>query len=115
MYAALARRRPGITFVAQPPPTDDVLPRMDIAGFVGFARTGPVDVPVVVTDVARFVEVFGGPVTLVRDAATGERLGGYLADAVAAFFAGGGRRCWVVRVTGRETGRPGSPTAARAG
>ena len=37
----------------QPPPPDDVLPRMDVAAFVGFAERGPLDTPVAVEDLAR--------------------------------------------------------------
>lgn len=94
-------RLPGITFVGGSLPPDDVLPRMDVAGFVGFAETGPVDQPVPIADPAGFAEVFGGPVALLRDADTGEPVVGQLADAVTAFFANGGQRCWVVRVAGR--------------
>src|SRR5262249_49622776 len=75
---------------------------------------GPVDVPVAITDRARFAEVFGPPVKLFRDAATGRLVRGYLADAVAAFFALGGRRCWVVRVTSRQSVPPFASRAERA-
>ena len=101
---ALARRLPGITVAAPPDQAAELLPRMDVAGFVGFAATGPVDVPVAVTDPAGFAEVFGAPVELFSDAVTGRPVRGYLADAVAAFFAMGGRRCWVVRVAARPRG-----------
>ncbi|MFE2879331.1 hypothetical protein ACFXG6_25380 [Streptomyces roseus] len=95
------RRLPGITFEQSLPHPGDPLPRMDIAGFVGFASTGPLDVPVAVEDMTRFTEVFGERVPLFRDAVTGEQAYGHLAPTVDAFFAAGGRRCWVVRVAGR--------------
>ncbi len=69
--------------------------RMDVAGFVGIARQGPVDVPVPVQSWRQFQANFGD--------FTGA---GYLAYAVRAFFENGGRKCWVVRVA--------SPTAASA-
>ncbi|MEV5409802.1 hypothetical protein AB0K60_13305 [Thermopolyspora sp. NPDC052614] len=107
--ATVQRRLPGIVFEPWSPPPDDVLPRMDIAGFVGFAETGPIGTPVAVPDPARFTEVFGGPVTLFRDVASGERVTGYLAAAVETFFRNGGRRCWVVRVAGAGEPAPASP------
>jgi hypothetical protein len=108
---APVRRLPGITVTVPPDETAGLLPRMDVAGFVGFAATGPVDVPVAITDPARFAEVFGPPAELFRDAVTGRLVRAYLSDAVAAFFAMGGRRCWVVRVTARQ---PVPPFASRA-
>lgn len=104
---ASSRRLPGIRFEAQPPPPEAALPRMDIAGFVGFAATGPLDVPVVVEDMARFTEVFGEAAPLFWDQVTGEAVSAYLAPTVRAFFRNGGTRCWVVRVAGRR-GRPPS-------
>ena len=71
---------------------------MDVAGFVGFATRGPIDVPVPVEDVTRFRDVFGPPLALVRDRETGERATAHLHGAVESFFRNGGRRCWVVRV-----------------
>jgi hypothetical protein len=65
--------------------------RTDIAGFVGIARSGPLDTPVPVESFRQFVSHFGGY--------TGA---GYLAYAVQAFFANGGRRCWVVRVASKD-------------
>ena len=111
--ALLSRPLPGITFAPPAAAPDDTLPRMDIAGFVGFAERGPVDVPVAVADPARFQEVFGGPVALFRDTATGEVAYGQLAAAVSAFFAEGGQRCWVVRVTARAEDPPYSSRAVQ--
>src|SRR5689334_18560165 len=82
---------------------------MDIAAFVGFAASGPIDVPVPVEDVARFEEIFGRALPLAWDRAAGTALEAQLAPAVRAFFRDGGRRCWVVRVAG---GAPGAPAAA---
>jgi len=49
MVVALAPRRlPGLQFTTVAAPLDEVLPRMDVAVFVGFAARGPVGVPVVV-------------------------------------------------------------------
>ncbi|MGV9386406.1 hypothetical protein ACWDRB_62125 [Nonomuraea sp. NPDC003707] len=107
--ATVLRQLPGIAFESSSPPPDDILPRMDIAGFVGFAETGPIGVPVAVPDLALFTEVFGGPLALFRDAVSGERVMGYLAAAVEAFFRNGGRRCWVVRVAGAGKPMPASP------
>jgi hypothetical protein len=58
-----------------------------VAGFVGFARKGPRDIPIPVESWRQFQAYFGD--------FTGS---GYLAYAVRGFFENGGRRCWVVRV-----------------
>jgi hypothetical protein len=100
--AATARRLPGIRFEAQPPPPADVLPRMDIAAFVGFAATGPLHVPVAVEDMAAFTEVFGPAAPLFWDPVAGEQVSAHLAPVVRAYFRNGGRRCWVVRVADRR-------------
>lgn len=65
--------------------------RTDVAGFVGIAERGPVDVPIAVESWRQFEARFGG--------FTGV---GYLAYAVRAFFENGGRRCWCVRVASRK-------------
>ena len=95
-------RLPGIRFEFQPPPPTDVLPRMDVAVFVGFAASGPLHMPVAVEDVTQFTTIFGGDVPLAWDAQRSEQVYAYLAPAVRAFFRNGGRRCWVVRVAGDE-------------
>jgi hypothetical protein len=98
---------------------------MDIAGFVGFAARGPLHVPVPIEDAARFADVFGPPLELVRDPDTGAMITSHLGAAVAAFFRTGGRRCWVVRVAeapgqrwfvvpGMVDARTGRPAVARA-
>lgn len=76
----------------------DVLPRMDIAAFVGFAAIGPLHEPVAVEDTQQFAATFGDDVAMAWDAERGETAYGYLAPAVRTFFRNGGRRCWVVRV-----------------
>jgi len=91
-------RRPGITFETVTPSVPDTLPRMDVAGFVGFATRGPIDRPVPVEDLDRFRDVFGPPLKLVSEAASGRTRTAHLHRAVEAFFRNGGRRCWVVRV-----------------
>ena len=101
-----ASRRPGVYFETAPRPAADVLPRMDVAAFVGFAERGPLDVPVPVEDPARFRELFGTDPALARDPESGRIEGALLGPAVEAFFANGGRRCWVVRVAGRNGAEP---------
>jgi hypothetical protein len=98
--ALATRRLPGIRFEAEAPPPLVVLPRMDMAVFVGFAASGPIDVPVAVQDPAQFEAVFGRDATLFWDERSGGDVRAYLAPAVRAFFRNGGRRCFVVRVAG---------------
>jgi phage tail sheath protein FI len=62
--------------------------RVDVAGFVGIARKGPLHTAVPVASWRQFVAVFGDVTPA-----------GYLAYSVRAFFENGGRRCWVVRVS----------------
>jgi hypothetical protein len=99
MAAAVATRRlPGIAFEARPPASPRILPRMDVAGFVGFAAAGPLQVPVVVEDADGFAAVFGEDAPLAWDEERGRPAGAQLAPAVRSFFRNGGRRAWVVRV-----------------
>jgi hypothetical protein len=97
---ALVRPLPGIRFETVAPPTGDVLPRMDIPAFVGFAAMGPVNVPVAVEDPVQFETLFGADLPLAQESDTGVTIQAYLAPAVRAFFRNGGRRCWIVRVAG---------------
>ena len=60
-----------------------------VAGFVGIANRGPLDVPVLLQSWAEFIEVYG---------TTSE---GHLARAVEGFFLNGGKSCYVVRVARR--------------
>lgn len=99
------RLLPGIAFRAEAPPTV-ALPRMDVTALVGFAERGPLHMPVVVEDLASFTAIFGGVPRLAFDAALNSWQTACLPLAVRDFFAQGGRRCWVVRVTGdAETSR----------
>ena len=98
---ATPRRLPGIAFTLQPPPLSDVLPRMDVAIFVGFATSGPLDTPVAVEDVVQFTTIFGDDVLLAWDTQQGKPVYAYLAPTVRAFFRNGGKRCWVIRVAGK--------------
>ncbi len=116
-----AARLPGITFEVVPPPPAEILPRMDIAGFVGFASSGPIGVPVAVQDAAQFATVFGADAPIAWDPVHGEQGYGLLGPAVRAFFRNGGQRCWVVRVADASLARrdgfelPGVVTAAPDG
>lgn len=95
---ALKNRLPGIYFQAETPGTEESLPRMDIAAFIGLAESGPLHTPVPIEDINRFRDIFGDDLELARDAATHSKQYAYLASSVKAFFLNGGRRCWVVRV-----------------
>ena len=101
------RLAPGISIVDVPPPAGDGLPVMDVAVFVGFAERGPLDRPVAIEDPAQYAAVFGGALDLVprlpdrRDLTEPPPMQrAHLPAAVASFFAGGGRRCYVIRVAG---------------
>src|SRR5262245_15099950 len=93
--AADRRRLPGFRFEARAPAAD-TLPRMDVAVFVGFARSGPLDTPVPVEDVPEFVSIFGSDAPLAWDAERGEPVYALLGRTVRAFFANGGQRCWII-------------------
>lgn len=93
------RRLPGVRFDAPAPALSEVLPRMDIACFVGFAANGPVDVPVAVESLSAFEAVFGGELTLLADA-QGQPVRALLHPSVRQFFSQGGQRAWVLRVMG---------------
>lgn len=99
MTATASFRLPGVYFLPAPRAAAAGLPPLDVAGFVGFALRGPLDVPVPVEDLQSFDAIFGGPFAVARDAA-GKPVYAYLRDAVAGFFSAGGERCYVVRVAG---------------
>jgi hypothetical protein len=99
--ARITRRLPGFRFEAQTTPLDESLPRMDVAVFIGFASSGPLNRPVPIEDATQFADTFGADAPLAWDGRRGERVYAYLGPAVRAFFRNGGRRCWVVRVAGR--------------
>ncbi|RSL17981.1 tail sheath protein [Edaphobacter aggregans] len=94
----MTTRLPGVYFETVVPPITSTLPRMDIAAFVGFAASGPLDVPVVIEDAGRFLEIYGQDQTLAWDPVAGETVYAQLPPTVRAFFRNGGERCWVVRV-----------------
>ena len=93
-----SRRLPGLRIDTAPPAAAQALPRMDVAVLVGFASTGPLHRPVAVESVVQYAAVFGADAPLAWDAERGERVLAHLGPAVRAFFANGGRRCWVLRV-----------------
>ena len=99
-------RAPGVYYQAVDASTPPVTPlRTDIAGFVGIAERGPIDVPVPIESWQQFLSWFGGVVAE-----------GYLGYAVRGFLENGGRRCWVVRVASRDPVRGArvSETTVRA-
>ncbi len=93
---------PGIYFDTVQPALDSVLPRMDIASFVGFASSGPLHTPVVVEDLARFRDIFGADLDLAWDDERNFVEQSFLGAAVENFFRNGGKRCWVVRVADED-------------
>jgi len=92
------RRLPGIRIAPTPPPLAEVLPRMDIAVFVGFAATGPTHRPIAIESVAEYAAVFGDDLALAWNMEQEERIYAYLGSSVRAFFSNGGQRCWIIRV-----------------
>jgi Phage tail sheath protein subtilisin-like domain len=102
MCAARVSRLPGFRFETQAPPLPEVLPRMDIAVFVGFAASGPLQIPVAIESEAQFAAIFGADAPLAWDLSRGEQLYAHLGPAVRAFFRNNGKRCWVIRVA-RQT------------
>lgn len=92
---ALALRPPGVYHDEREQRfTPITLGRSGIVGFLGITERGPSHVPVRVSGVSQFHEVFGD-----------FPQGGFLAPAVEAFFRNGGRECYVVRVVHRSGGR----------
>jgi hypothetical protein len=108
---SVSTRLPGIQFDVVAPTAPEALVRMDIAVFVGFAASGPLQQPVMVEDIAHFEEIFGTDLVIFNDTGSNQPLYAYLPPAVRAFFRNGGRRCWVIRVAGPEamTNRFGIP------
>ncbi len=94
----MSTRLPGVYFETVVPPATSTLPRMDVAAFVGFAPSGPLDVPVVIEDVGRYQDIYGQDQTLAWDPVAGEMVYAQMPPSVRAFFRNGGQRCWVVRV-----------------
>jgi hypothetical protein len=104
MIRASNIRLPGVYFLPSRRPPGLGLPRLDVAAFVGYAERGPLDWPVAVEDLDTYRAVFGGDLGLARERG-GRTVYANLPSAVASFFAQGGRRCYVVRVAGRDSAR----------
>ncbi|MGZ8157262.1 MAG: phage tail sheath C-terminal domain-containing protein [Methylobacter sp.] len=92
-------RLPGIRIAVTPPPLAEVLPRMDVAVFVGFAAMGPTHCPVAIESVSDYVRIFGNDIPLAWNDEQREWVYAHLAATVRGFFANGGLRCWVIRVS----------------
>ena len=95
-------RLPGIQFDVVAPPTVPALVRMDIAAFVGFAASGPLQTPVAVEDIAHFEEIFGNDLAIAADPVSNQQVYALMPSSVRAFFRNGGSRCWIVRVAGPQ-------------
>ncbi len=91
------RRLPGFRFESRTETREDILPRMDIAVFVGFAATGPVGIPVALESAEQFDLIFGKDLPLVWDSEKSRMIYALLAPTVRMFFRNGGTRCWVIR------------------
>ena len=98
MLKARAATVPRIRFETVTREAQDILPRMDVAVFVGFAAAGPLHVPVAVEDANQYTAIFGADLVLAWDPETGRPTSAHLGPSVYEFFANGGRRCWVIRV-----------------
>lgn len=68
-----------------------------VAAFIGVTRKGPVNHATLVTSVAEFVTLFGGPIPIIPGPGGQEH---YLYYAVRHFFVEGGTKCYIVRVAG---------------
>src|SRR5262245_15756431 len=99
--AAPKIRLPGVAFRPSPPMPGPELPLLDVAAFVGFTERGEPNVPIAVNDVLEYRDKFGGDLPLARTTA-GRTIYAQTPSAVSAFFANGGRRCYVVRVAGND-------------
>lgn len=95
------QRLPGLTFLPRQPAPRLPLPRLDVAAFVGFAQRGPLNVPVPLEDFNTYTGIFGGDLDLAQEAGE-DVVKANLPRTVQQFFANGGRRCYVVRVAGRQ-------------
>jgi hypothetical protein len=95
---AVSTRLPGIQFDVVAPPAVEALVRMDIAVFIGFATSGPLQTPVAVEDIAHFEEIFGNDLSIANDPSSNQPVYALLPSSVRAFFRNGGTRCWVIRV-----------------
>ncbi len=98
MLKARAATAPRVRFETVTREAQDILPRMDVAVFVGFAAAGPLHVPVAVEDANQYTAIFGANLVLAWDVEAGKPTSAHLGPSVYEFFANGGRRCWVIRV-----------------
>lgn len=91
-------RLPGVDCNPALPAVDEPV-RLDVAGFVGFAERGPIDVAVPIEDMTQYAVIFGGDLPLAQE--HGVPVYANLPTAVRTFFDNGGRRCYIVRVLGK--------------
>ena len=88
----ICTRQPGIYFhTASPAPVSD-LPRMDVAGFVGFASNGPLHTPVLIEDMAHYRDIFGDDIALAWNSQHQRMQYSLLGSTLEAFFRNGGQR-----------------------
>ncbi len=92
-------RLPGVACDPALPVVDQPV-RLDVTGFVGYAERGPLDLAVPVEDMTQYAAIFGGDLALAQD--DGKPVHAQLPTAVRAFFDNGGRRCYIVRVAGKQ-------------
>ena len=67
-----------------------------MAAFVGFAASGPVNKPVLITSWEQYVQTFGG--LQEGGVRNGYMDGSYLGYSIFGYFNNGGRRCYVIRL-----------------
>ena len=102
---------PGVYFQTEIVSVPSELPRMDIAGFVGFSTKGPLHIPVAIEDFSQYRDIFGDDIALAWDSLNNRMQYSLLGPTVESFFRNGGQRCWVVRVAkqlSKETGNGAS-------
>lgn len=66
------------------------------AAFIGFAASGPINKPVLITSWEQYVQTFGG--LQEGGLRNGYMEGSYLGYSIYGYFNNGGRRCWVIRL-----------------
>ena len=98
MDVLFQNKLPGVYFNYKELDEERELPRMDIAAFVGFAKCGPINTPVLIEDYRYFSDIFGEDIQIAWDMEKQEYGFSNLAAAVRDFFRNDGDRCWVVRV-----------------
>lgn len=86
------------------PPKPRWVAEHSIAGFVGFARRGPIDEPTLVTSWSNFSQIFGGFDEIYYksqpQSSTQHFVTPYLSHSVYGFFQNGGSACYIVRLNG---------------